>query len=59
MKTLSILFCAALYGIISVHAQPCLPNGITFTTQGQIDSFPINYPGCTEIGGDVVIGGGE
>ena len=38
-------------------SQPCLPEGITFTTQAQIDSFQINYPGCTEIEGDVVIEG--
>ena len=38
-------------------AQPCLPEGITFTTQTQIDSFYISYPGCTEIEGDVTIGG--
>ncbi len=34
----------------------CLPEGIVFTTQTQIDSFQINYPGCTEIEGDVGIG---
>ena len=38
-------------------AQSCLPEGITFTTQAQIDSFQTNYPGCTEIQGDVTIGG--
>jgi len=35
----------------------CLPDGITFTTQAQIDSFAIIYPNCTEIEGDVLIGG--
>jgi hypothetical protein len=39
-------------------AQSCLPEGITFTTQAQIDSFQVNYPGCTEIQGNVVIAGG-
>ena len=34
----------------------CLPEGITFTTQEQIDNFQNNYPGCTEIEGDVYIG---
>jgi hypothetical protein len=34
----------------------CLPEGITFTTQAEIDSFPINHPNCTEIEGDVNIG---
>jgi len=37
----------------------CLSEGITFTTQEQIDSFQANYPGCTEIEGDVVIYGGD
>lgn len=36
--------------------QMCLPEGIHFTRQSQIDSFSIQYPGCTEIGGDVCIG---
>jgi uncharacterized repeat protein (TIGR01451 family) len=36
--------------------QVCLPEGIHFTRQSQIDSFSIQYPGCTEIGGDVCIG---
>ena len=34
---------------------PCLPQGITFTTQSQIDSFPINHPNCTQIEGSVII----
>lgn len=38
-------------------AQSCLPEGITFNTQVQIDSFQINYPNCTEIEGDVTIMG--
>lgn len=41
---------------LQMFSQPCLPNGITFTTQEQIDNFQINYPGCTEIEGDVSIG---
>ena len=36
--------------------QSCLPYGITFSTQQEIDDFPSNYPGCTEIEGDVCIG---
>jgi hypothetical protein len=38
-------------------SQSCLPEGIIFTTQSQIDSFPINYPGCTYIEGFVEITG--
>jgi len=42
----------------SVSAQwgcACLPEGVTFTTQAQIDNFQANYPGCLEIAGDVTI----
>jgi hypothetical protein len=35
----------------------CLPEEITFTAQEEIDNFQINYPGCTEIEGDVHIDG--
>ena len=41
---------------IEVH---CLPEGITFTTQEEIDNFQTNYPYCTEIEGDVEINGDE
>ena len=37
--------------------QSCLPEGITFTNQSQIDNFQINYPNCIEIEGDVEISG--
>jgi hypothetical protein len=33
----------------------CLQNGITFSTQEQIDNFASNSPPCTRIGGDVII----
>jgi len=53
-----ILLLAAL-GLINTNAftQGCLPEGITFTTQAQVDNFQTNYPGCTEIEGDVTITG--
>lgn len=41
---------------IFLTAQTCLPAGINFTTQAQIDDFRLLYPGCTEIMGDVCIG---
>lgn len=34
----------------------CLQQGITFTTQAQIDNFQTNYPNCTQILGGVIIG---
>jgi hypothetical protein len=33
----------------------CLPEGIHFHTQEEIDSFQTNYPGCTEVEGWVTI----
>ena len=39
---------------------PCLPYGnYYFYTQSEIDNFQTNYPGCTEIEGDVTISGGD
>ncbi|MEZ4963182.1 MAG: FG-GAP-like repeat-containing protein [Saprospiraceae bacterium] len=35
----------------------CLSSGITFSTQAQIDAYATNYPGCTEILGNVTIQG--
>jgi len=39
----------------TVPFYPCLPDGITFTSQEQIDNFKINHPDCRDIGGDMVI----
>jgi len=58
MKKYYMLFLLLMGLVIKLSAQPCLPNGITFTTQSQIDSFAINYPGCNEIEGSVYIDGG-
>jgi hypothetical protein len=44
---------------LMVLSQPCLPEGITFTSQAQIDSFQINYPGCADIEGSVFILGDD
>jgi hypothetical protein len=35
----------------------CLPEGITFSTQSEIENFHINYPFCEQIEGDVTISG--
>ena len=47
-----VLLCFAWSSALS---QSCLPEGITFNSQAQIDSFQINYPNCTEIEGDVEV----
>jgi hypothetical protein len=54
MKTIIITLLFALSAILSA-AQGCLPEGITFETQAQIENFPYDYPGCTVIEGDVTI----
>ena len=56
MKTFTILI---LLLSANFSYSQCLPNGIFFTTQGQIDSFSINYPGCTEIGVQLKIAGDD
>ena len=55
MKKLYVLL-TLLFLINGVFAQGCLPDGITFTTQTQIDSFHSNYPDCTNIEGDIFLG---
>jgi hypothetical protein len=44
---------------LSASSQSCLPEGIMFTSQTEIDSFQMNYPGCSIIEGDVWIHGGD
>lgn len=57
MKKLILLIAAAAISQTFAFSQPCLPEGMTFNTQEQIDDFQINYPGCTEIMGTVLIEG--
>ncbi len=60
MKNLTFIFLISLHiSIFTFYlaAQPCLPEGIEFTSQEEIDNFQINYPGCIEIEGDVQITG--
>jgi len=59
MKNLTFLIIALLFIQITAFSQPCLPEGIIFTSQVQIDSFQINYPNCTEIEGYVTISGDD
>ena len=56
MKSISIFITGLLLAGYTC-AQSCLPDGIEFTTQGQVDSFQVNYPGCVRIEGDVLIAG--
>ncbi len=55
--TLIIGFVLSQLFLFAQTEDSCLPEGITFTTQEEIDNFQTNYPNCTEIEGDVLIGG--
>jgi hypothetical protein len=57
MKNLILILALVATNHIIVFSQGCLPEGIIFETQEQIDNFQTNYPGCTEIEGDLKING--
>lgn len=42
---------------IKISRTGCLQQGIEFNTQEEIDNFPLNYPGCNHILGNVYING--
>jgi hypothetical protein len=54
-RIIALLFILLLIQV-NIQAQSCLPEGITFQSQAEIDNFQTNYPNCTEIEGDVFIG---
>lgn len=54
-KLISIIIVVIFFFPTIVFSQSCLPDGITFTTQNQVDSFQINYPTCNVIEGDLNI----
>jgi hypothetical protein len=55
MKNLILLLIVLISFSGRISSQSCLPEGIRLETQYEIDNFPINYPGCTEIEGDVTL----
>jgi hypothetical protein len=59
MKRHILTIAAVAFSHAIVFSQGCLPEGITFGTQAEIDSFQINYPGCAEIEGNVTINGSD
>ncbi|MEA3505763.1 MAG: T9SS type A sorting domain-containing protein [Bacteroidota bacterium] len=59
MKKPILLFTILISINAIIYSQACLPDGITFNTQAQIDSFQTDYPGCTEIAGSVSIHGND
>lgn len=59
MRRSFLLLLVFLNCLVNTTAQSCLPEGIHFSTQSQIDSFPINYPDCSTIQGSVYIQGAD
>ena len=57
MRKFTLLIALTIIIQGAVFSQPCLPSGITFTTQLQIDDFQTNNPNCTEIGGNLIVDG--
>jgi len=57
MKKLIIFYILVVLIQTAAHTQACLPNGIQFGNQQDIDNFSTNYPNCSEIGGNVWIVG--
>jgi hypothetical protein len=55
MKKLILIIATVAFSHSITFSQGCLPEGITFNYQWQIDNFQTNYPGCTEIEGNVTI----
>lgn len=54
-KWLSLVVLPFIIWCGKLKAQECLPEGITFSTQAQMDAFATDYPDCTTILGDVII----
>ncbi len=50
-----ILLLSLLFTFNFSSAQSCLPTGLRMASQQAIDDFPTNYPGCTEVEGDLII----
>jgi hypothetical protein len=59
MKNISILVIVLFMIHDNMLSQHCLPEGIHFNSQAQIDSFQVDYPGCTVIEGRVYIHGSD
>ncbi|MCD4729981.1 MAG: hypothetical protein K8R74_05245, partial [Bacteroidales bacterium] len=58
-KTGALIFIDSLLMSPGIYSTSCLPEGITFTTQEEIDNFQVNHPYCTEIEGDLIISGAD
>jgi len=56
MKHIVVVISVFFFVQLQIMSQSCLPDGINFYSQADIDNFQTNYPNCTEIEGNVTIG---
>lgn len=54
-NVLVLIVLVCVFGSRPIYAQNCLPSGIVFSNQTQIDEFVTNFPGCKTIDGNVRI----
>ena len=57
-----ILFAALIFNFVftaDLQGQICYNNGVTFSSQAEIDLFPSINPGCKIIGGDLTLNGAD
>ena len=59
MRIFTFIIIAIFVFQITASSQLCLPEGITFTTQAEIDNFQSNHPNCIEILGNMFINGDD
>jgi len=59
MRKFILLFLILISAHLTIVSQSCLPEGITFLSQADIDNFQTYYPNCTEIEGDVEVNGDD
>lgn len=57
MKSLSIFYLLILWAPFYLNAQTCPGAPLTLSTQAQVNNFPTNYPGCTEVGVSITVSG--
>ncbi len=57
MKMIILFLVSSIVLISSIRGQSCLPEGIKFTTQEQVDSFQTDYPNCSVIEGYIELNG--
>ncbi len=59
MRKNLLLFIGLWWQVNILVAQNCIPTGLLFSSQGQVDSFSINFPNCTEVEGGLYFFGGD